>query len=184
MPSIPRDRPLVVSKLCSDGSDPGYTVYGQAYGIEMQFDPEWPVTMALLAPPEHLRQVTVNTDVQSLGIQAGVSLVMADLAPASPEVNWVMAEGAGLGAALAAGYRCVTTAGTNLSALTTEERARVAVVASADEVVRVRQSFPDVAVLLTDGTAEECRAADADGVFLEWHFERVLEVCKGFVRAQ
>lgn len=157
MPATPLERPLVVARLRADGPDPGYAVYSEAYGLEMGFDPDWNVTLVVLAPHEHLRQVIENADVLSMGMQAGVTSPPPDLGTPPDGADWVMVEGpdarARLDAMLAAGRRCVVTPGIDLTGLTTEERVRVVVVAAGS----------------SDGV---------DGLLVDGHFGDVLAICK------
>ncbi len=152
-----RDRPLIVARLNATGPDPGYTVYGEAYGLEMGFDPDWRVTLVVLAPPEHFRQLTNNADVKSMGMQVGISAPPTDLAQLLDGADWVMVEGTDarvrLDAVLAAGRKCIVASGIDLAGLTDEERGGVAVVAA--------------------GSAD-----GVDGLLMDGHFGDVLAVCK------
>jgi hypothetical protein len=177
MMSAPR-RPLIVARLLPD------RVYYQAQGIELYFDNEWPVTLVVLAQPEDIEAVTGMTDVTSLGVQVGVTDMPTGEEPLPQEVGWVLTRPDKLAVALASGRNLLVTEGTDLSGLTADERGRIAVVTGRGEVHTVRSEYPEVFVLLVNGTAANCRAGGVDGLFLDEDFGAVIEVCKGLANPE
>jgi hypothetical protein len=119
---------LVIAVLHTDGKDKDYGLYCDAYGLEMQIDPEWDAEAVLLVPSGHLRAVTKGTGVTDLNmriVSAGVTDVPVtptgtpDLSEIADERNnWLLVAGPGnadpekmirtkLQAALNAGYRAI-----------------------------------------------------------------------------
>jgi hypothetical protein len=57
---------------------PGYCVYTQAYGLEMNIDGEWPVNTLIMSPPHLVSQMTQAAEVTRAGAIAGASYTPGD----------------------------------------------------------------------------------------------------------
>jgi len=86
---------MVVATLRSDGeSDRAHAVYSEAYGIEMQFDDDWPVNLVTLVEPDMLPKVLDDTDLAAVeNVSVGVTDVVlgdASLADRDQDSNVVL----------------------------------------------------------------------------------------------
>lgn len=57
---------------------PAHCVYTQAYGMEMQFDDQWPLNVIIMCPPHLISSMTQEAEVASMGMIPGASYTPGD----------------------------------------------------------------------------------------------------------
>ena len=69
MPQVP----LIAYNIALGDENPKYSVYSDAYGLDMSYDDEAEIETVIFTEPRYTPRIAFKTDIRSLGVEIGIS---------------------------------------------------------------------------------------------------------------